>query len=104
MRRVEKIADGIIEREGGYVDDPHDPGGPTKFGVTLKTLQWLDVDLDGDGVVTVDDVKQLTRDEARKIILSRYYRVPKIDLLPLPLQASVFDMQVNAGSHAVRIL
>ena len=33
MRSVEAIADEIIDREGGFVNDPADPGGATKYGV-----------------------------------------------------------------------
>jgi lysozyme family protein len=36
--------------------------------------------------------------------VKHYFHEPRIDLLPAPLQASVFDMQVNAGANAVRIL
>ena len=41
MHSVESIAAEIVRREGGYVNDPDDPGGATKHGVTLNTLQGL---------------------------------------------------------------
>ncbi|MEJ2021660.1 MAG: holin-associated N-acetylmuramidase [Maritimibacter sp.] len=104
MKSVQQIADEIIDREGGYVFDPDDPGGPTKYGVTLGTMQHLGLDLDGDGAVTAEDVRQLSRDQAREIFVRDYYDMPKIGRLPKPLQPSVFDMYVNAGPQAVRIL
>jgi lysozyme family protein len=104
MHSVESIAAEIVRREGGYVNDPDDPGGATKHGVTLGTLKGLKADLTGDGRVDVADVKALTPAQAAEIYVRHYYRAPKIDLLPEPLQASVFDMQVNAGANAVKIL
>lgn len=101
---VEQIAAQIVAREGGWVDDPDDPGGATNFGVTIGTLQRLGLDLDGDGDADVDDLSLLTADQAAGIFLDHYYRAPGIDRLPRPLQASVFDMNVNAGRNAVRIL
>ncbi|WP_282094332.1 holin-associated N-acetylmuramidase [Epibacterium ulvae] len=99
-----KIAQEIVAREGGYVNDPDDPGGATKYGVTIHTLRNLGMDLDRDGDIDVADVRLLTHDDAVAIFLDHYFTRPKIHLLPEPLQASVFDMYVNAGSNAVRIL
>ncbi|MHA6347023.1 holin-associated N-acetylmuramidase [Roseivivax sp. CAU 1761] len=99
-----RIAEEIVSREGGYVDDPDDPGGATNFGVTLGTLTRLGGDLDGDGRVTKDDVRRLTRDQAVDIFLTHYYERPGIASLPEPVRASVFDMYVNAGANAVKIL
>lgn len=101
---VDEIAREIVAREGGFVNDPADPGGATKYGVTIGTLRALGLDKTGDGQVTVEDVKALTRADAVRIFRERYFHAPRIDLLPKPLQPSVFDMQVNAGSIAVRIL
>jgi lysozyme family protein len=104
MHSVESIAADIVRREGGFVNDPDDPGGATKHGFTLNTLKNLKSDLTGDGRIDVADVKALTPARAAEIYIRHYYRAPRIDLLPEPLQASVFDMQVNAGANAVKLL
>ncbi len=104
MQTVTEIADEIIAREGGFVNDPDDPGGATNYGITIGTMRKLGIDLDGDHRVTTNDVKRLTGDRARAIIIEYYFRRPRIDELPKPLQATVFDMQVNAGAQAVRLL
>lgn len=104
MHNVRQIAEEIVNREGGFVNDPDDPGGATNFGVTIHTLRRLGLDLTGDGRVTEADVRALTRAQAVDIYIEHYFRRPGIGQLPEPLQASVFDMHVNAGSNAVRIL
>ncbi|MHC0053035.1 holin-associated N-acetylmuramidase [Actibacterium sp. D379-3] len=104
MLSVEEIAKEIVAREGGYVNDPDDPGGATKYGVTVGTMQRLGLDLTGDGAVNAEDVRALTRAQAEQIFIDHYYRGPGIDALPDQIRASVFDMQVNAGANAIRIL
>ncbi|MFP4237751.1 holin-associated N-acetylmuramidase [Rhodosalinus sp.] len=104
MRSVREIAEEIVDREGGYTNDPDDPGGATNHGVTIHTMRRLGLDLDGDGAVTEADVRRLSRDRAVDIFLRHYFEAPGIAGLPEVLQASVFDMQVNAGANAVKIL
>ncbi|MBT8410498.1 MAG: peptidoglycan-binding protein [Octadecabacter sp.] len=104
MQSVRQIAEEIVAREGGYVNDPDDPGGATNFGVTIHTMRRLGLDLDHDGVVTERDVQHLTREQAISIFIEHYFNRPRIAALPVVLQASVFDMYVNAGANAVRIL
>ncbi|PWJ19133.1 holin-associated N-acetylmuramidase [Jannaschia seohaensis] len=104
MQTVRSIAEEIVAREGGFVDDPDDPGGATKFGVTIHTMRRLGLDLDSDGDVDSADVRRLTRAQATDIFVEHYFDRPRLGLLPEVLQASVFDMYVNAGAHAVRIL
>ena len=104
MKRIEAIADAILAREGGFVNDPDDPGGPTKYGITLATLRRLGLDLNRDGKVNIADLSRLSRRKAREIFIRDYFFRPRIDLLPEMLQPSVFDMYVNAGANAVRIL
>ena len=45
MKTVRELAEEIVAREGGYVNDPDDPGGATKYGVTIDTMRRLGVDL-----------------------------------------------------------
>ncbi len=101
---VRALAQEIVRREGGYVNDPSDPGGATNHGVTIHTMRRLGLDLDRDGQVTSADVRRLSRTQAIEIFIAHYFEGPKIAQLPDPLQASVFDMYVNAGSNAVKIL
>ena len=89
---VDAILDDLIHREGGYVHDPADRGGPTKYGITQRTLQtWR------DQVVTPTDVRRLTRDEARAIYRRRYVDAPGFATLPDPLRAQVIDNAVLSG-------
>lgn len=104
MQTVRQIAEGIVAREGGFVDDPDDPGRATNHGVTIHTMRRLGIDLTGDGRVDTADVRRLTREQATQIYIEHYFHAPRIGALPDVLHASVFDMQVNAGSQAVRIL
>lgn len=83
----------IIRREGGFVDHPSDKGGPTKFGITLQTLRrWR------GRPVTREDVRALTRAEARQIYDERYIRKPKFDrIADARLREHVIDCGVLSG-------
>ena len=104
MQTVLEIAEAIVAREGGFVNDPDDPGGATKYGVTIHTMRRLGLDLTGDGAVSVADVRALSRPQAVQIFVDHYFHRPRIGELPEALQPSVFDMYVNAGANAVKIL
>ncbi len=104
MQSVQAIAEEIVAREGGFVNDPDDPGGATNFGVTIHTMRRLGIDLTGDGKVGIEDVRKLTAPRAVQIFIEFYFRRPGIGGLPEMLQPSVFDMYVNAGNNAVKVL
>ncbi|MDZ4086916.1 MAG: holin-associated N-acetylmuramidase [Tabrizicola sp.] len=104
MPDVRQIAEEIVAREGGFVNDPDDPGGATNHGVTIHTMRRLGIDVNRDTRIDVADVRALTRKQAVEIYLKHYYEGPGIAALPDALQASVFDMYVNAGGNAVKIL
>lgn len=64
---IEEILTEILQREGGFVQDPSDRGGATKYGITLRTLSaWRQEE------ATVEDVKNLTIPEAKEIYRERY--------------------------------
>lgn len=104
MKTVRQIAKEIVAREGGFVNDPDDPGGATNFGVTIHTMRALGLDLDRDGQISVADVRALTQEQAVEIFEKHYFEKPLIAMLPPALHATVFDMYVNAGANSIKIL
>ena len=104
MTTVQDLAREIVAREGGFVNDPDDPGGATNFGVTIGTMRRLGIDLDRDKTIDIKDVRALTAAQAVDIYVEYYFNRPQIAQLPKVLQASVFDMYVNAGGGAIKIL
>ncbi len=104
MKSVRDIAIEIVAREGGFVNDPADPGGATNHGVTIHTMRRLGIDLTGEGRIDVADIKRLTAAQAVDIYVEHYFKRPGLGALPDALQASVFDMYVNAGGNAIKVL
>lgn len=97
---VDSMISDIIRREGGFVDHPADRGGPTRYGITHKTLaRYLGRE------VTRDDVRQLSRELATEIYRRAYYLEPRIDALPSSARAFLFDSAVNHGPRrAIKFL
>jgi lysozyme family protein len=83
----------IFKAEGGYADNPADPGGPTNFGITLATLRVYQ----GDPNLTADDVKKLTPAVAKEIYRTAYWNRMQCGALPAGLDLEVFDFGVNSG-------
>ncbi len=82
----------LLASEGGYVKDPADPGGATKFGITAATLSRA-----RGSKVTSADVEGLTVDEARAIYSRLYWNAVEADNLPNGLDYAVFDAAVHSG-------
>lgn len=87
----------LMHHEGGYVDHPRDPGGATKYGVTIHTMKELGLDIDGDGDVDRDDVKLLTYQDVAPIVKLRYWDAVKGDDLPTGVDWAVADWAYNSG-------
>ena len=84
-----------LAQEGGYVDDPADPGGATNMGITLATLRhW-----DHDPALGPVDVRDLTRQTAAAIYRALYWNALRGDALPAGIDLSTFDFGVNAGTR-----
>ncbi len=90
----------VLSMEGGYVNHPADRGGPTRFGITQRTLsKYL------ERAVTADEVARLDLATARDIYAQSYYYQPRLYLLPKALQSFCFDSAVNHGPRrAVRFV
>lgn len=75
----------VIGHERGYANDPNDPGGETKWGISKRSYPSL-------------DIKNLTRDDAYFIYLRDYWKVVGADDLPQWCRFDMFDAAVHSGT------
>jgi lysozyme family protein len=85
MSRFEECFKHVILAEGGYVNDPSDPGGRTQFGITQRDHPdlWL------NGPPTIE--------QAQDRYEQQYWKAAGCDKLPPPFDLLVFDAAVNQG-------
>jgi lysozyme family protein len=94
----------VLKFEGGYVDDPEDPGGETNKGITMAVFQECAHELLGLDP-TSDNLKGLTDAQAGIIYRSRYWNKMLGDSFQLQdLAGIIFDFYVNSGTHATALL
>ena len=90
--KFDDIIEVVLHHEGGYVNDPKDPGGETNFGIAKRSHPDV-------------DIKNLTEEGAKEIYKEHYWDRNKVEDLPENLRHIYFDMCVNQGrSRAVRIM
>lgn len=94
----DKAFEGIIAEEGVYSNDPRDPGGATKFGITWRTLESAVA----AGIVPACRIEDLTIDGAKAIYRALYWSKVHGDELPWPLSLFVFDAAVNQGNEPAK--
>lgn len=92
MKPFIDVVEFTLHHEGGYVNDPDDPGRETKYGISKRSYPHL-------------DIKSLTRDDAKVIYHRDYWLAMRCNEMPLRVGASLFDTGVNLGTRrAVRFL
>lgn len=72
----------VLAAEGGYVNNPSDPGGETKFGISKRSYPKL-------------DIANLTRDDAIALYFTDFWEKFRIGLLPAQIAAKVFNIGVD---------
>lgn len=90
----------VFSDEGGYTNDPHDPGGPTNWGITLEDARhYWKFD------ATAEDVKTMPKSVAEDIYAKHYALPIHYDDLPAGVDYAVFDYGINSGiSRSVKTL
>ena len=92
LTNFDDIIEVVLHHEGGYVNDPKDPGGETNFGIAKRSHPDV-------------DIKNLTKEEAKEIYYEHYWCGNKVPHMPDDLKHIYFDMCVNQGKgRAVKIL
>jgi len=88
----DEIIEVVLHHEGGYVNDPDDPGGETNFGIAKRSHPDV-------------DIANLTKDGAKEIYKEHYWDRNKVESLSEDLRHIYFDMCVNQGrGRAVKIM
>ena len=89
----------VLEMEGGFTDDPHDPGGPTNLGITLAVFAaWKKADLGATNRARlVRALKAIDRETVTAIYRARYWDAAHCPELSEPLAFMHFDAAVNHG-------
>ncbi|MFM2041481.1 MAG: hypothetical protein RLY86_57 [Pseudomonadota bacterium] len=92
----------VLRNEGGWVDNPHDPGGATNKGVTFHTLKTYATLI---GVPpTLDSLRALTDDQAGKIYKVEFWdNVFGDEIQDQNLANMLCDFYINAGHHAIDV-
>jgi lysozyme family protein len=92
LTEFDEIIEVVLEHEGGYVNDPKDPGGETNFGIAKRSHPEV-------------DIANLTKEDAKIIYYQDYWMKNRVPQLPNDLKHIYFDMCVNQGrGRAVKIL
>lgn len=79
-----KYIERVLGHEEGYVNDPHDPGGETKWGISKRSYPLI-------------NIKQLTRDEAISIYYRDFWLKIMGDRLHDGAAYQILDSAVNSG-------
>ena len=97
----------VLELEGGFSNDPHDPGGPTNRGITLAVYaRFKGVTVDGSSRARlIDELKRISDDTVQTIYRQRYWEPGQCAAMPPALALFHFDAAVNHGvAGAARLL
>ena len=84
LKEFNEIIEVVLKHEGGYVNDPDDPGGETNFGIAKRSHPDV-------------DIKNLTKEGAKEIYREVYWDKNKVEKVPEQLRHIYFDMCVNMG-------
>ncbi|PZR32275.1 glycoside hydrolase family 108 protein [Caulobacter segnis] len=113
--RWKRIFAKLLKSEGGYVNNRKDPGGATKYGISLRFLViegridanrdgFADFDLNRDGKIDALDIQLLRPEHAEALYLRLFFIETGFWRLPEAMDAALFDLGVNVGTKTAVII
>lgn len=105
MADIRKFTPVLMSVEGGFVNDPDDPGGATNLGVTLATWREAGYDIDGDGDIDGEDVRLLSLSDAvERVVKPMFWDRWRADEIHCQAVADILvDWLYNCGTPGIRI-
>jgi len=100
-RNFERALSFVLAHEGGLAEDPNDPGGVTNFGISVRFAGSVQLDVDGDGRTSGEDIRALTREQATKLYFEHFWQPLRCAEMPAGVALIVFDGGVNQGQRAI---
>lgn len=104
MADINILAPFIFSFEGGYANIPGDAGGPTNKGVTINTWKTYGYDKNGDGIITMEDIKLITDEDATIIMKKFFWDLYKADYIKDQSVANILvDWLWMSGKPAITL-
>ena len=90
MTNFERALEFVLRWEGGYSNDPRDPGGETNFGISKRAYPR-------------ENIHDMTRKRAAELYKRDYWEPAGCEALPYPAALAVFDTAVNCGTVSAKV-
>ena len=90
MTDFERALAFVLKWEGGYTNDPDDPGGETNFGISKRMYPR-------------ENIRTMTRERAAELYKRDYWIPAGCDQMPFPLALVVFDTAINCGVTGAKV-
>lgn len=89
----------LLTHEGGFADNKYDPGGATKYGISLRYLKATGIDINLDGKIDITDILALNADNAKHIYKRYWWDKYKYEgIKDSSIGMKIFDLAVNMGA------
>src|SRR3990167_6234714 len=109
MAEIKLALPTIFLHEGRYSNDAGDPGGATNYGISLRFLMqtgdlnldgWRDGDINQDGRVNVQDIREMTEEKAAELYELYFWKPNGYGRIESQnIATKIFDLAVNMGSY-----
>lgn len=106
MERFQKAVQVVEYHEGIMSHDKYDPGGITRFGISLRFLKAAGIDIDMDGDIDADDIRAIDRTKERDIFYKKFWKPYRFnEIKSESIAIKLFDLSINMGTRqAIRLL